>query len=142
VVDHLDSGPDGGRRRYRGSHRKEGAAMIARLRSAWVWLGSSKGFRLIQSIMLVVVLVVGYLTWQRYETDQCLSQQVRAQDAAQRAHAEAVQRADDAMERLIRESLNGGPAYVAAAREWLARYEEQKRTRAAHPIEEPASFCE
>lgn len=117
--------------------------MISRLRQALAWLDTPGAGRLIQVLMLVTFLTVAWLAVEQRRVDQCFDRYANAQAAATKARADSNAQADDAMEKLIAESLNGGPAYVAAAREWLAKYQEQKRAREANPVVEgPTSFCE
>lgn len=106
------------------------------------WLESPRAFRLVQAAMLVVVLVVGWLTWEKYQTDDCLKQYIDAQARASAARAQASEAADHAMAELIARSLEGGPQYAEAARRWLAAHDERQKVRAANPVVDgPATFC-
>jgi predicted negative regulator of RcsB-dependent stress response len=110
---------------------------------AWQWLDSPRAFRFVQALMLVTVLAVGWLTWEKHQTDDCLERYANAQAASSAARAEAGEAADEAMAKLIAESLRGGPAYAQAARDWLAAHEDRERVRKENPVVSgPASFCD
>lgn len=107
------------------------------------WLDSPRAIRTVQVVILITILAVAWLAFDKRRADNCLERYATAQAASNAALAKADAEANDAMEVLIRESLNGGPAYRAAANAWLAKYAEQKKARAEHPVlDDPAGFCD
>ena len=109
--------------------------------AAWDWLGGRGGFRLVQVVMLVTVLVVGYLVYAQQRTVDCTRAYNEAQARASAARAEAAAADAAALDQLIRDLREGKP-FQQRADEYLATRDASIKQRHDNPIIPPPSdYC-
>lgn len=110
---------------------------------AWTWLGTVRGFRLVQVVVLVTVVMVGYLVYAQQRTVDCNRAYNEASAKVSRIRSAAADARAEALAEAIRKSTTGNPAeYRAAAEAYLAQYEAEKKAREEHPLTDPPStFC-
>jgi hypothetical protein len=112
------------------------------LMAAWEWLGSIKGFRLVQVVMLVTVVMVGYLVYAQQHTVSCNRAYNERQAEVSASRAEASNKDWAALDDLIAKTREGGQAYQKAADDYLATRAETLKQREQNPVvPPPSSYC-